>query len=86
MRHPAHEELLDSTVRMLTADHGVQLGEHGRKTYGRTLFDEELHLPFEVRRHTTPVTGVLWRGTKLMHWPRTDTFAMFDLSRDTGER
>jgi arylsulfatase A-like enzyme len=40
---------MQDTVFMLTADHGVQYGEHGRQTYGRTLFQEELHVPLRWR-------------------------------------
>lgn len=37
--------LLERTVLFLTADHGVQYREHGRTTYGHTLFDEEIRVP-----------------------------------------
>lgn len=39
------EGLLDHAVMALTADHGVQFQEHGRTSYGRTLFQEEVHVP-----------------------------------------
>ena len=39
----------DNTIVMVTADHGVQFGEHGRQTYGRTLFNEEVMVPLVVR-------------------------------------
>lgn len=33
------------TALLLTSDHGVQFGEHGRQTYGRTTFNEEALVP-----------------------------------------
>jgi len=50
---------------LLTADHGVQFREHGRTTYGMTLFDEEIRVPLLVRvpflsgrRISQPVSSV----------------------------
>ena len=40
---------LEDTVVLLTADHGVQLREHGRTHYGFTLFDEEIRVPLLIR-------------------------------------
>ncbi len=37
------------TVILLTADHGVQFREHGRTSYGHTLFEEEAKVPLLVR-------------------------------------
>ena len=40
---------LADAVLLLTADHGWQNFEHGRGTYGRTLFNEEALVPLFVR-------------------------------------
>lgn len=40
---------LADAVLLLTADHGWQHFEHGRETYGRTLFNEEARVPLFVR-------------------------------------
>ncbi len=37
--------LLDETLIVVTADHGEALGDHGYTGHGRTLYDEELHVP-----------------------------------------
>ncbi|MCP4602482.1 MAG: sulfatase-like hydrolase/transferase [Proteobacteria bacterium] len=39
----------DRTVLLLTADHGVQYREHGSKTYGHSLFNEEILVPHILR-------------------------------------
>jgi hypothetical protein len=44
----AHGRLADAAL-LLTADHGWQNYEHGRRTYGRTLFNEEALVPLYVR-------------------------------------
>jgi hypothetical protein len=44
----AHGRLGDAAL-LLTADHGWQNYEHGRGTYGRTLFNEEALVPLYVR-------------------------------------
>ena len=38
-------ELGDSTIVVVTADHGEEFGDHGGVQHGRTLFDELLHVP-----------------------------------------
>lgn len=40
---------LDRSVLLLTADHGIQYREHGRTSYGVTLFDEEVRVPLLMR-------------------------------------
>jgi arylsulfatase A-like enzyme len=37
------------TVVAITADHGTQHREHGRTSYGRTLFNEEIRVPYILR-------------------------------------
>lgn len=37
--------LLDSTLIVLVADHGENLGDHGYSGHGRTLYDEEVRVP-----------------------------------------
>ena len=38
-------ELLENTLVVITADHGDEFLEHGRKGHGHTLFDEVTHIP-----------------------------------------
>ena len=42
-------ELLDNTIVIVTADHGEQFGEHGEYGHGRTLYQEEVHVPLLIR-------------------------------------
>lgn len=39
----------DRTAVVLTSDHGEELFDHGSWTHGRTLFEEQLRVPFVVR-------------------------------------
>jgi arylsulfatase A-like enzyme len=56
-------ELLDSTVVVLTSDHGEEFGEHGVVGWhSHTLFDELLRVPFLVR----PPGGHPW-GERVRH-------------------
>ena len=55
----------DRTVIAITADHGTQRREHGRTSYGRTLFSEEIRVPYLLRvpemsgrRITAPVASI----------------------------
>jgi tetratricopeptide (TPR) repeat protein len=41
--------LSDSTVLVVTADHGESLGEHGEDTHGFFLYQSTLHVPLLVR-------------------------------------
>jgi arylsulfatase A-like enzyme len=41
--------LLESSVVVFTSDHGEELHDHGGWDHGRTLYDEELHVPLLVR-------------------------------------
>lgn len=61
--------LFERTTVMLTADHGVQFGEHGRTTYGRTLFDEEIHVPLLWRVPGFPPTVANDPVSSLDHLP-----------------
>ncbi|MFW6448069.1 MAG: sulfatase [Halobacteriota archaeon] len=49
---------LDDTLVVLTADHGEALGEHGYTGHGRTLYDEELHVPLVFAHESLPKTSV----------------------------
>lgn len=39
------QELPESALIVLTADHGEAFGEHGTTNHGHSLFEEELHVP-----------------------------------------
>ena len=39
----------DTTLVMLTADHGEEIDDHGGIAHGRTLFDETIHVPMLIR-------------------------------------
>ena len=42
-------EVAANTLFVLTADHGEELHDHGGWKHGRTLYDEQLHVPLVVR-------------------------------------
>ena len=42
-------ELLDTTLIIITADHGEEFFDHGSVSHGRTLYQEMLHVPLIVR-------------------------------------
>ena len=42
-------ELLDSTLVVLTADHGESLGGHGEAQHGFFIYDEAMHVPLIMR-------------------------------------
>jgi arylsulfatase len=42
--------LYDRTLVVLSSDHGEEFGEHGYRWHGRTLFEEQLHVPLIIRR------------------------------------
>ena len=43
------EEVLCNTVFIFTSDHGEAFGQHGQLDHGRTLYEEEIHVPLLVR-------------------------------------
>ena len=49
--------LYDETVIVFTSDHGEEFGEHGDKGHGKTLFEEQVHIPLIVRRPDEPAAG-----------------------------
>jgi arylsulfatase A-like enzyme len=57
-------DLLDDTLVVITADHGEEFLEHGRKGHQTTLFNESIHIPLVLwarslphgRRIATPVS------------------------------
>jgi arylsulfatase A-like enzyme len=46
--------LYDSSLVMLTADHGEEFHEHGGWWHGTTLYDEQIHVPLIVKPPGTP--------------------------------
>jgi arylsulfatase A-like enzyme len=46
---------LQDTIVILTSDHGEALGEHGNKTHGSSLYDEEIRVPLIVYDPASPV-------------------------------
>ena len=42
-------DLLDSTMLVLTSDHGEELWDHGSFFHGQSLYDEQLHVPLLIR-------------------------------------
>jgi arylsulfatase A-like enzyme len=52
----AARELLDSTLFVVTADHGEGLGDHGYYSHGLYLYEEQLRIPLIVR----PPAGSGW--------------------------
>jgi arylsulfatase A-like enzyme len=37
--------LLESTLVVILGDHGEAFGQHGRMVHGRTIYEEEIHIP-----------------------------------------
>src|SRR5262249_6323446 len=57
--------VLDSTIVVVTADHGEEFQEHGRLKHGTSLYDETLHVPLVItgpgiapRRATEQAQGI----------------------------
>ena len=48
-RSLAERGLADSTLIVVTGDHGEAFGEHGVKFHGRSLYDEEVRVPLVLR-------------------------------------
>jgi arylsulfatase A-like enzyme len=40
---------LDHTLVVITADHGEEFGDHGGFEHGRTLYQEQIHVPLLIR-------------------------------------
>jgi arylsulfatase A-like enzyme len=61
------EHLLDKTIVIVTSDHGEEFQEHGGLLHGRTLYEEQLHVPlflsFRGSHAAVPSRG----------WPATST-------------
>lgn len=51
-------DLLADTLVVVTADHGEALGERGYTGHGRTLYDEELHVPLIVSHPAYPTAEI----------------------------
>jgi len=45
----ARRGLMKRTILVVTADHGEELGEHGRMSHGQTVYQEVLQVPLVVR-------------------------------------
>jgi arylsulfatase A-like enzyme/Flp pilus assembly protein TadD len=58
-------DLLDSTVVVVTADHGESLGEHGEETHGFFLYESTLRVPLLIRGPSLP------RGERIASLART---------------
>jgi arylsulfatase A-like enzyme len=58
VEHLRHRGLMDATILVVAADHGEEMGEHGRMSHGQSLYQEVLRIPlvfhaphrFESRR------------------------------------
>jgi arylsulfatase A-like enzyme len=50
--------LRDDTLIVLTGDHGEALDDHGYTGHGRTLYDEELHVPLAFAHDALPTETV----------------------------
>jgi arylsulfatase A-like enzyme len=50
--------MYENTLIVLTGDHGEALGDHGYTGHGRTLYDEELHVPLEFVHDSLPTESV----------------------------
>lgn len=62
----------DNTIVLITSDHGEHLGAHGIMMHGRSLYEDEVHVPFllmgprvEGGRVEDPVSGVDFFATVL---------------------
>ncbi len=60
----------DDTVIALVADHGEEFYEHGGWWHGTTLYEEQLHVPFLIKRAREPEAGQT----------RTDLVRMLDVA------
>lgn len=47
-----------NTLIVVTADHGEEFGEHGKRFHGKQLFDESVRVPFFIHIPNTPQTVV----------------------------
>ena len=43
------DQILESSVVMITGDHGEAFGEHGTYYHGTTVYDEQIKVPLLVR-------------------------------------
>lgn len=51
------EGLWDNTVIILTADHGEEFFEHGKKGHKNNLYEESIHVPLIIKYAKEKVTG-----------------------------
>ncbi len=56
----ARRGLMKNTVLVVTADHGEELGDHGRMSHGQTVYQEVLRIPLVIR-----APGVVAAGHRL---------------------
>ena len=56
--------LMKNTVLVVTADHGEELGEHGRMSHGQTVYQEVLQIPLVIHApHRLPAGRRLGRAS-----------------------
>lgn len=58
--------LADSTVVVVTADHGEEFLDHGKFEHGHTLYNELVHVPLCIRAPGGPQPGVVSAAVGLM--------------------
>ncbi|HEX4495368.1 MAG TPA: sulfatase [Thermoanaerobaculia bacterium] len=56
----ARQGLMKNTVLVVAADHGEELGEHGRMSHGQTVYQEVLRVPLVIR-----APGLIAAGQRL---------------------
>ncbi|MBN1423082.1 sulfatase-like hydrolase/transferase [Candidatus Fermentibacteria bacterium] len=67
MAHLRSEGILDSTIVVVTADHGEEFAEHGGWWHGTTLYDVEILVPLVIRMpHAVSAGTVITPQVRLM--------------------
>lgn len=66
LRRLADLELLDSSIVIITADHGEEFGEHGYYQHSKSLYEEAVHVPLIL---TFP--GLETPGALMTQWVTT---------------
>jgi arylsulfatase A-like enzyme len=87
LRYLADEQLLDSTLLIVTSDHGEQLGEHGLYNHGTSMYRPLMHVPLVMRFPGRVAAGVrVPQPVSLRNIPTTvlDLLAATDDTRFPG--
>ena len=63
--------MLESTVLIVTADHGEQFGEHGDYGHGCSVYQPEIHVPLLIRFPQVPKGRVVREAVSLRDLPST---------------